>query len=470
MRQLLVAGTSRARRDALARRRRRRRRPSSSLGWLCQLLAVWAAMRAFHIHTPLVDRGPRARADQRRDDLPAVARQLRARPDRDRVRRSSTTASPYARGFAFGIGLQAIEASVGVGVGLIFLAREGLSYAMLKTIDEPERDAGQGARRGARACSLSRRPASLKGVLSPLEAAGAPRRRDAARRRASMRRAAGRRRRRGNRRRDSRGARRRRGERRVVSDALGRPVDRELADARRRHGGRRVGAGDRAATLVTATERDPLRATSAGLGELLLAVLATRVQPTLLVCVGGTATVDGGAGLRAVAGERLRDVPLRVLCDVRNPLLGERGAARVFGPQKGAERCGGRGARGAASPRSSRARRRTATCPARARAAGSAPGSRHSAATLVEGAELVLDTIGFDERARAAPPRRHRRGCGRRDDFRGQGAGRGRPPVRAARRALRALRRHRPGRARRTCAFGEAGARAAVISSSWGRS
>jgi hypothetical protein len=50
---------------------------------------------------------------------------------------------PYARGFAFGIGLQAIEASVGVGVGLIFLAREGLSYAMLKTIDEPVEAAGQ---------------------------------------------------------------------------------------------------------------------------------------------------------------------------------------------------------------------------------------------------------------------------------------------------------------------------------------
>jgi hypothetical protein len=39
---------------------------------------------------------------------------------------------PYAKGFAFGIGLQAVEMSVGVGVGLIFLAREGLSYAMLK--------------------------------------------------------------------------------------------------------------------------------------------------------------------------------------------------------------------------------------------------------------------------------------------------------------------------------------------------
>jgi hypothetical protein len=39
---------------------------------------------------------------------------------------------PYAKGFAFGIGLQAIEMSVGVGIGFIFLAREGLSYAMLK--------------------------------------------------------------------------------------------------------------------------------------------------------------------------------------------------------------------------------------------------------------------------------------------------------------------------------------------------
>jgi hypothetical protein len=39
---------------------------------------------------------------------------------------------PYAIGFAFGFGLQAIEMSVGVGIGFIFLAREGLSYAMLK--------------------------------------------------------------------------------------------------------------------------------------------------------------------------------------------------------------------------------------------------------------------------------------------------------------------------------------------------
>ena len=49
---------------------------------------------------------------------------------------------PYAKGFAFGIGLQAIEMSVGVGIGFIFLAREGLSYATLRDIDEPPADNG----------------------------------------------------------------------------------------------------------------------------------------------------------------------------------------------------------------------------------------------------------------------------------------------------------------------------------------
>jgi hypothetical protein len=41
-----------------------------------------------------------------------------------------------ATGVAFGFGLQAIEASVGVGVGLIFLAREGLSFAMLRVMPD----------------------------------------------------------------------------------------------------------------------------------------------------------------------------------------------------------------------------------------------------------------------------------------------------------------------------------------------
>lgn len=42
---------------------------------------------------------------------------------------------PYGRGFAYGIGLQAIEASVGIGIGTLFLAREGLSYAKLKEME-----------------------------------------------------------------------------------------------------------------------------------------------------------------------------------------------------------------------------------------------------------------------------------------------------------------------------------------------
>jgi hypothetical protein len=52
-----------------------------------------------------------------------------------------------ATGVAYGFGLQAIEASVGVGVGLIFLAREGLSFAMLRVMpdasqaDVPEKPA-----------------------------------------------------------------------------------------------------------------------------------------------------------------------------------------------------------------------------------------------------------------------------------------------------------------------------------------
>ena len=82
-------------------------------------------------------------------------------------------------------------------------------------------------------------------------------------------------------------------------------------------------------------ERDPMRASSRGLGQLLLAVAAAAGGP-ILVGLGDSATVDGGAGLREVVGDALAGRELRALCDVSNPLLGERGAARAFGPQKGA--------------------------------------------------------------------------------------------------------------------------------------
>jgi len=115
----------------------------------------------------------------------------------------------------------------------------------------------------------------------------------------------------------------------VVSDPIGRPVPARwllLPD------GRAVleAASGIGLPLLHPAELDPLRASSRGLGELLLAVLAE--QPSsVVVALGGTATVDGGAGLR----QCLRELPVAVvvLCDVRTRLAD---AARLFGPQKGA--------------------------------------------------------------------------------------------------------------------------------------
>src|SRR4051794_11815080 len=119
----------------------------------------------------------------------------------------------------------------------------------------------------------------------------------------------------------------------AVVDAVGRPTS---ADWLLLDDGTAVVESAQAIGLPQLERLDPLNASSLGLGELLLATLSDRPR-SLLVCLGGSATVDGGVGMRAVVGSWLRDLPVRVACDVRNPLLGERGAARVFGPQKGAD-------------------------------------------------------------------------------------------------------------------------------------
>lgn len=87
-------------------------------------------------------------------------------------------------------------------------------------------------------------------------------------------------------------------------------------------------------TKLCVDELDPFRASSRGLGELLAHIGADPDVRELVLGVGGVATVDGGVGLREVLPTL--PVPVRVASDVRNPLLGERGAAAVFGPQKGA--------------------------------------------------------------------------------------------------------------------------------------
>jgi glycerate kinase len=114
--------------------------------------------------------------------------------------------------------------------------------------------------------------------------------------------------------------------------------------------------------LLTRKEMNPLRTTTYGTGQLIKAA-ADYGANKILLAVGGSATVDGGVGAATALGWEFVDeqgepvqpgggglqkitkinkpadfkiVPVEVLCDVDNPLCGEQGAARVYGPQKGA--------------------------------------------------------------------------------------------------------------------------------------
>lgn len=100
-------------------------------GWACQIFAVWTAMRAFGIHEALPAAGLVLL-------LMNVATMVPLWPGNVGLVQVAV-ATPlvqygvdYGRGIAYGFGLQAIEASVGVGIGLVFLAREGLSFAGLR--------------------------------------------------------------------------------------------------------------------------------------------------------------------------------------------------------------------------------------------------------------------------------------------------------------------------------------------------
>ncbi len=117
--------------------------------------------------------------------------------------------------------------------------------------------------------------------------------------------------------------------------------------------------------LLPVAQRNPLITTSWGTGELICHALEAGVQQ-IIIGIGGSATNDGGAGMLQALGVSLRNAQGRelerggaalaqlsaidisglrpelahchidVACDVTNPLIGERGASAVFGPQKGA--------------------------------------------------------------------------------------------------------------------------------------
>lgn len=89
--------------------------------------------------------------------------------------------------------------------------------------------------------------------------------------------------------------------------------------------------------LLACEERNPLVASTYGVGELLLAAFEAGARH-LLIGLGGTATCDGGRGMLEVPGlvERMKGCTLELLCDVENPFIGPQGAAYIFAPQKGA--------------------------------------------------------------------------------------------------------------------------------------
>ncbi|WP_312228781.1 glycerate 2-kinase [Pseudescherichia sp.] len=117
--------------------------------------------------------------------------------------------------------------------------------------------------------------------------------------------------------------------------------------------------------LVPPEQRNPLITTSRGTGELILHALEHGAR-NIIIGIGGSATNDGGAGMVQALGAKLCDAngteighgggslmslntidisgldprlaacTIRVACDVTNPLTGDQGASRIFGPQKGA--------------------------------------------------------------------------------------------------------------------------------------
>lgn len=181
-----------------------------------------------------------------------------------------------------------------------------------------------------------------------------------------------------------------------VSDPLGREVEARylvLPD------GRGVVESAEAIGLwrLEAHERDPMRASSRGLGELILAA-AEHAPEGLIVALGGSATVDGGSGMLEI----VRELPVQVTvaCDVQNPLLGPRGAARLFGPQKGAspEQVEELERRIASMPELAA----VADLPGAGAAGGLGAALAALGARLVWGIDLVLEAVRFDERLAGA--------------------------------------------------------------------
>lgn len=162
-------------------------------------------------------------------------------------------------------------------------------------------------------------------------------------------------------------------------------------------------------TLVPLSERNPVAATTYGVGEMIRdAVL--RGCKEIVMGIGGSATCDGGAGMIDYLKPHLPlGVAITVACDVTNPLYGENGAAYVFATQKGAtpEAVEILDQRLIAFARTTETQGLATPEMAQRPGAGAAGGLGYGlmaylGARLVPGINMILDTVGFDERIKDA--------------------------------------------------------------------
>lgn len=183
---------------------------------------------------------------------------------------------------------------------------------------------------------------------------------------------------------------------------------------------------------VPPKRRNPRRTSSRGTGQLIRGAFEAGAKHILLG-VGGSATVDGGAGALQELGIRFldrrgrdiapvggslpdirgmvseRSIPfdrITVLCDVKNPLVGPTGAAAVFGPQKGATSADVRFLDHALRHFAALLKRATGhsvgTIPGGGAAGGLAAGFAAFGARLVEGGPFILNLLDFEDHLKGA--------------------------------------------------------------------
>jgi glycerate kinase len=151
--------------------------------------------------------------------------------------------------------------------------------------------------------------------------------------------------------------------------------------------------------LHLVTRNDPEAATTRGVGLMLIDALAAGAT-RIVVGLGGSATTDGGAGLLSVVDAVPDAVEVIAATDVDNPLLGEHGAAAVYGPQKGADPA--TVARLEARLRVEAAGHPEADLPGAGAAGGLGFALFRLGAVRASGATLVADRIGLADRMAAA--------------------------------------------------------------------